>query len=306
MSKEIELNLERPEELYLITKALASQIRIDIIKLLNNNTLNVIEISERLNIPASTAGVNVRILEEAGLIHTELQPGTRGAAKVCSRRWDKVRIILEKPVSFSDRSYYINMPIGNYVDCHVSPTCGLVGVTGYIEEEDNPKVFFSPSRVNAQLLWFYKGYVEYRFPNAVLKNEKAKYVEFSFEICSEAPNYKNNWPSDITVWINGSECGTWTSPGDFGDRRGRLNPDWWPTGVTQYGMLKTWRVSKEGSFIDQTKVSDVDIDTINLEKNDYITLRIGIKEDAKNVGGVNLFGEKYGDYAQNIVMRIDY
>jgi len=45
---------------------------------------------------------------------------------------------------------------------------------------------------------------------------------------------------------------------------------------------------------------------LNIEKDDYFTLRIGVKPDAKNLGGINLFGEKFGDYQQNIMMRIDY
>ncbi len=305
MPKEIELNIERTEELYIVVKALASPIRIGIIKLLNNNPLNVIEISEHLGIPASTAGVNVRILEEAGIIHTELQPGNRGSMKVCSRRWDLIKIILENRTIFSDQSYYAIMPIGNYVDFQGSPTCGLVSQTGFIDEEDIPNGFYNPNRIHAQLLWFHKGYVEYRFPNTVLRQKKPKYVEVSLELCSEAPNYRNNWPSDITMWVNGHDCGTWTSPGDFGDRRGRLNPDWWPMGTTQYGILKTWKIDKEGSFIDEVKESDVNIDALDLEKDNYITVRIGIKEDAKNIGGINIFGEKFGDYGQDILMRID-
>jgi predicted transcriptional regulator len=35
-------------------------------------------------------------------------------------------------------------------------------------------------------------------------------------------------------------------------------------------------------------------------------MRIGIKDTAKNIGGLNLFGEKFGDHPQNIQMRLDY
>ena len=35
-------------------------------------------------------------------------------------------------------------------------------------------------------------------------------------------------------------------------------------------------------------------------------LRIGIKEDAKYVGGVNLFGREFGDTDQNILLQIAY
>lgn len=306
MSKEIELNLEKPEELYSVAKALASEIRIDIIKLLNYNCLNVNEISERLNIPASTAALNVRILEDAGLIHTELQPGTRGSMKVSSRKRDVITIVLKSSDPALDRSHYISMPIGSYVDCKTYPTCGIVGEKGYLDVEDDPRSFYNPLRFNAQLIWFHKGYLEYRFPNSILQKVNARMIEVSLELCSEAPNYHNDWPSDITMWINGIECGTWTSPADFGGRRGILNPHWWSDGSTQFGMLKNWRVNKGGCFIDENKVSEVNLNDLNLEKNDYISVRIGIKDDAKNIGGINIFGDKFGDYPQHIVMRIGY
>jgi len=48
------------------------------------------------------------------------------------------------------------------------------------------------------------------------------------EISSEAPSYNNNYPSDIVFSLKKIELGTWTSPGDFGDKRGNFNPQWWP------------------------------------------------------------------------------
>lgn len=305
MSKEIELSIERSDELYSVAKALASEVRIEILKLLNFYSLNVNEIAEHLNIPPSTAALNIRILEEVGLIHTELQPGARGSMKVCSRQRDAITILL-KPIADSHyKSFYINMPIGNFVDCRINPTCGLISDRGYIDVEDDPRGFYNPNRVNAQLIWFQKGYLEYRFPNSILQEVKPKLLEISLELCSEAPNYNNNWPSDITMWINGFDCGTWTSPGDFGGRKGKLNPPWWSARSTQFGMLKTWKVNKEGTFIDKNKCADVNIEELQLEKNDFVTVRIGIKEDALNIGGINIFGEKFGDYPQHIVMRID-
>ncbi|MGE5614256.1 MAG: ArsR/SmtB family transcription factor [Bacillota bacterium] len=305
--KQLVLCIDKKDEFYNITKALASEVRIDILKLLNSGSLNVNEIAERLNIPASTAAVNVKVLEDAGLILTELQPGVRGSMKLCSRRVDKIDIELTSQYNTGNiNTFYTNMPIGNYVDCKIFPTCGITSEKGYIDVEDNPKGFYNPERTSAQLIWFYKGYIEYRFPNSVLQHGKATLLEISLELCSEAPNYRNNWPSDITMWINGVEVGTWTSPGDFGGRRGKLNPLWWPDGSTQYGLLKTWRVVESGSYIDEMKISDVKLSSLALEKGDYISVRIGIKDDAKNVGGINIFGEKFGDHPQNIVMRIDY
>ncbi|GJM72296.1 hypothetical protein HMSSN036_45120 [Paenibacillus macerans] len=66
------------------------------------------------------------------------------------------------------------------------------------------------------------------------------------EIASEAPGVNNNYPSDITFALNEVKLGTWTSPGDYGDQRGRFTPDWWPQYTNQYGLLKQLRVTDEG------------------------------------------------------------
>lgn len=307
MAKELDLNLNGIDELAKITKALGSEVRLEIIKLLNVNSFNVNEIAEKLGIAASTVAVNIKMLEEAGLIHTELQPGVRGSMKVCSKVTDRINIDLFLSQNGNkDNFFYINMPIGNFFDFKINPTCGMVSERGYIVSEDSPRGFYTPQKHEAQLIWLHSGFLEYRFQNTLFEGTKAKGLELSMEICSEAPNYRNNWPSDITVSINGVELGTWTSPGDLGGRRGRLNPIWWPDGNTQYGLLKTWRVHKDGTYIDENRLSDVSVEDLNVESGDYISVRIEVKEDARNKGGINLFGEKFGDYEQNIVMRIDY
>jgi len=57
--------------------------------------------------------------------------------------------------------------------------------------------------MNAKLIWFGNGYLEYRFPNVTLKKKTLRKVEVSAEICSEDHEYNMDWPSDITLWING-------------------------------------------------------------------------------------------------------
>src|SRR5437867_3638551 len=75
-------------------------------------------------------------------------------------------------------------------------------------------------------------------------------LEFSMELSSEVPGTNPDWPSDITLWVNSTPVGTWTSPGDFGDKRGVYTPNWWKLEGSQYGKLKTWRVATDGTFID--------------------------------------------------------
>ena len=118
--------------------------------------------------------------------------------------------------------------------------------------------------------------------------------------------YRDPWKSDIVVEINGKRLGTWTCPSDCGGRRGLLTPNWWSDTSTQYGFLKNWRVDRSGSYLDNQRLSDVCLDDLELGRQPYIGVRIGVPADAEYVGGLNLFGEQFGDYPQSLVLRIGY
>jgi predicted transcriptional regulator len=145
--------------------------------------------------------------------------------------------------------------------------------------------------------------VEYRFPNRLPPNVLLNDIEVSFEACSEAPLHHADWPSDITVWIANVELGTWTCPADFGGERGSLTPEWWDTQNSQYGLLKVWKVTNNGTFVDGLQVSKVTLHNLSLKPGDPIPVRMGIKETAPNIGGMNLFGSKFGNYPQDIILR---
>lgn len=169
--------------------------------------------------------------------------------------------------------------------------------------EDHPSAFFLPGRFDAQLIWFKQGYLEYLFPTMPLLNVAVDFIEVSFEACSKAMNYRNEWKSDISLWINDHLIGCWQSPGDFGGRRGLLNPDWWSDSATQFGHLKTWRIDETGSYLDHARVSNKKLSELRLTERDFFTLRLGVQPDAQHVGGVNLFGAGFGDYPQHIVLK---
>lgn len=288
-----------------IAQALSIDTRIQILELLQDKKLNVNEIASSLNIPVSTATVNIKKLEEAGLIESELLTGIRGAQKVCSLKYERVVLDIKAPVS-DDNVLTISMPIGQFVHCEVEPTCGIVTESGPLGLYDDKRSFYLTERLQAQLIWFKTGYLEYHFPNILPPGTTPKDLQFIAEVCSEAPYYKNNWPSDITVWINGTEIGTWTSPGDFGGRRGLLTPKWWGIYKTQFGLLKNWKVNHEGSFIDGVKLSDVTLKDLKLDEMPYISVEIGVREDAKNPGGLNLFGKHFGNYEEDLLLLFEY
>ncbi|OPA73290.1 ArsR family transcriptional regulator [Paenibacillus selenitireducens] len=304
----LELIIDESERLRIVAHALSSDIRINIIKLLNFNKENIVDIAEKLNLPVSTVASNIKVLEGAGLIVTEVQAASRGTMKLCTVNFNEIHMNLNVNAGYNDptKVYQIDMPVGCYTDCEIHPTCGLINDNGIVKPQDEPSYFFHPGRVSAQLIWFHRGYVDYKFPVTSDTNMNIKSIQFSMELCSEAPGYDHNWPSDITVWINDTEIGTWTCPGDFGDRRGKLNPLWLPDNHTQYGLLKTWKVDNGGSYLDDVKISDIRLPDISFKMNKYIKFRIGIKPYSENIGGINLFGKEFGDYSQDIIMRIIY
>lgn len=306
-NRHISLSLSELERLCPVAKALSSPMRVKMISLLGIRPMNVNELAEALSLPVSTAALNVRQLEEAGLISTEIQPGIRGAMKLCSRRIDSVSMRLVSEMRDGMSALTLQLPIGSYSSAdNIQSECGMVSDHAWIGETNAPRSFYHPDRFGAQMLWFRSGELEYRFSLGEIDPEQVAFIEFSMEMSSNAPMYREDFKSDIHVVVNGVTLGTWVSPGDYGGRRGRLNPSWWSDTSSQYGLLKTWRVDASGSKLDGEALSGVTLADLNLAALDYISLRVGVDADSEHVGGLNLFGEKFGDFAQGVVMRVGY
>jgi predicted transcriptional regulator len=296
-----------PEDSIGVLKGLSSPVRIKILRLLHlNGPMNVNEISAALGLPQSTVATNVQVLETAELIRTETSKASKGQQKICSARFDEVVIRLDgAPARQQDHLIEVAMPLGLYTSCHVSAPCGLCSTEQVIGLLDVPDFFLDPGRMRAALLWFGRGHVEYKFPNnAKIAGAEIEAIEFSLEMSSEAPGTNSDWPSDISLWVNDALIGTWISPGDFGDRRGKFTPRWWKLEGSQYGKLTTWTISDKGCFVDGVGVSRVTLDQLHLADHHSIRLKIGIEEKAQRPGGVNIFGRGFGNYDQDIVMRL--
>jgi predicted transcriptional regulator len=296
-----------PEEGIEVLRGLASPARIKILKALHiKGPMNVNDIAASLELPQSTVSSNVQILEDAGLIRTETQKARKGNQKICHSTFDEVLVMFKEDTApLRANTIEVAMPLGLYTRCEVSAPCGLCSTAGIIGLLDVPDTFLDPERMNAGLIWFTRGFVEYQFPNnAKLGKNEIESMEFLMELSSEVPGTSADWPSDITVAVNGKEVGTWTSPGDFGDKRGVYTPDWWKLKGSQYGKLKSWRVSREGTYVDGMKVSPVSLKDLDVDTHHSIRLRIGVKDDARHPGGINIFGRGFGNYDQDIVLRL--
>ncbi len=174
------------------------------------------------------------------------------------------------------------MPIGLFFDYEVHPTCGIASETGMIGFEDSADAFADPRRSSAQILWFGTGFVEYRMP---IGHQAGRAI------------------ASLAVSV---EVGTFTSPGDPGDRPSHLNPSWWPGSRSQYGFLKQWRCTPEGSYVDGVRVSDITVEDLGVNSQGTVTVRFGVKESARNRGGMNLFGRRFGNHPQDIRMTVEF
>ncbi|MGO4345281.1 ArsR/SmtB family transcription factor [Paenibacillus sp. MCAF9] len=299
------MKIELSEQSLPIFEAISSNVRIQMIHLLSKKSMNIRELAEALGLSSAIMTMHVKKLEKAGIIKSEMTPGKGGAAqKVCSLSMDGLEIAFPRKDVVQRESRRTEVSIGHYTDLNIVPTCGICTTEKVIGIFDDPRYFLDPDRVNAKILWFSQGYIEYKIPNFLLTSESPDELEISMEISSEAPLTNMNWPSDLTFFFNGVNVGMWTSPADYGGK-GKLNPSWWFDDVNQFGLLKRLIIKKDGTYMDGLRLSDVSLDQIDIS-NSHWTFRIAILEDAEHIGGFTLFGSGFGNYNQDLIFKLYY
>jgi len=215
----------------------------------------------------------------------------------------------------------VAIPIGAYFEKVIHPPCGFI-THDEVLPFDDPKVFDNPKHYLAQLIWFGgEGFLEYKIKNPLPPETQIKTLTLFLEVCAEAQNYDLNRLTDLSIYINGEKIASYSIKGDFGGKRGKYAiPEWWPLNNTQYGRPITIEVRDDGVYIADNydewisgnilrltyqKVSDIDIKNLDLHQ-DSLTLRIAVDKNAEHRGGMNLFGEKFGNYAKTITLGLEY
>lgn len=300
------LHIKFLEEGLEIFKALGSEIRIEIIKILMQNPgMNLNELASQLHITNGALTNHVKKLEECGLLIISNDPSGHGNQKKYSVHLDKILIDLDFQEDYKNL-YQTSIKIGHYAGYEIYPTCGISSATALIGELDDARYFSHPDRYEADILWFTRGYVEYIIPNFIPYCQKVDQITFSLEIGSEAPGVNDIWPSDISFFLNDVKIAVWVSPGDFGSVRGIFTPEWWHQNWNQYGFLKVLVINKKGTFIDGIKVSDITIDKFHFDYRSKIKLKFAVEADAEHIGGLTIFGSNFGNYNQDIEVMIKY
>jgi len=286
-----------------ILKVLSNPTRCAILEVVADGPLSVSEITTLTGLDQATVSQHIQALEKVGLVRTSYISGVRGRRKMVQRAVDNILLHLPAKDEAEEEEQTIEMPIGLYTDIHVEPPCGFLTAHQLVYPVDTASTFLHPERVNSELIWLRDGYIEYSFPYTLGRDYRPTHIEVSAEVCSETIDYKEDFPSDLTVWINGIEIGTIRMPGDMGARYGALTPSWIPKTHTKYGFLNIWTANGDGLWVNQFKGAEGSIGDLKLSPSEPIIVRFGFKEGSIH-GGLNIFGSHFGDFEQAIRMRI--
>ena len=291
-----------------VFRALGSEARIKIVHLLaQNRSMNLNELATSLGLTNGALTAHIRKLEECGLIRVEVQHSGRGLQKVCSLVEDQ--ILLNVFPAFEERDlkmYETQIRIGHYSDYSLSAQCGLAGSGGLIGPEDEIRSFSFPDRLEAELLWFHEGYIEYRIPNLLPENQKIVQLTLSFEIGSAEIGSEDDPQSEILFFLNGQKLGRWLSFRSQDSDRGLYTPAWWKRPQMQHGFLKMLVINQAGVFLDGAKLVDEVNDTALPDTSGEMKFRFEVHNKDGHNGGIALFGENFGNYKQGIHARIHY
>jgi predicted transcriptional regulator len=289
-----------------ILEALGSESRLRIINLLADGEFNIKQIAEKLYLSSGIVTRHVKQLEEAGLISTKIVSTNSGSHKICRLAVDELYIRFPSNVFPDYNIHQTYIPVGHFTDYYATPTCGLATQQNYIGELDEPMYFMDSKRMEAEIIWLTDGFLEYKIPNLLnLETENPELLEISLEMASEFPVSNNNWPSDIGFYINDIYVGNWTVPGNYSDVRGKLTPDWWPDRNSQYGLLKTLRITAHETLVDGDSISEVNLNDIPLDGS-LIKIKLAVENTNDHSGGLTIFGKQFGNYPQHIIYKMYY
>ncbi len=292
------------EETILFAKAVSSPLRLDILYyIFNNKGCSLNDLADVFKVSRAAITQHTKILVDADLIEIRPLMGSKDARKACYVKEDKFIISLRNQADMND-IYEAEIPIGQYINHNITPTCGISTSKAVIGKVDKPRYFDDPLRMNAGILWFTTGFIEYRLPNYLEDNMPIE-IQLTMELASEAPGVAENWPSDISFYLNDVYLGKYTLPGDFGEvDKGLYTPEWWPDNWNQYGQLLLLSINSKGCFMDGKQVSNTTIESLKLNKDSEFIFKIAALDSAKHVGGLTLFGRNFGNYNQDIKFRV--
>jgi predicted transcriptional regulator len=279
---------------------------VSILELLRSEgSMSMADIAARLNVTNGALTPHIRQLSDCSLINVNLVAGKHGLTHMCLAQ--DMPILIDAPRAGSPtNTYETEIGVGHFAGYEAYPTCGLATTDHLIGREDEPRHFASPERMNAGIVWIGLGYFDYVLHNFLQPDQQLIDLQISMELASEAPGSSEDWPSDLHFYLNGRLLCVWTSPGDYARMRGIYTPNWWDRNWNQYGLFKLLSIDSTGTFIDGLKRSDVTLDDLRISHSTPLIFSIAAPREAKNAGGLTIFGRGFGNYDQGIRVRMHY
>lgn len=288
-----------------IGKALSSKLRIKMLQQIHLSPLTVTDLAKLNKITTSTVIFHTTILEEAKLIQMKYKPGKKGKTQVFFIGHLKLEIDYTTYKDIKEKKHIQSIPIGQFTNANFDEYVRFATTKQMYRIEKNDA--FNPLMRNAELIWTGGGKIEYSFSNQFAFDNLIRELNISFEICSETFGHLNDWKSDVTFAINDIELTTYTCPGDYGGKRGKLNPEWWASSYTQYGDLITISINCDGVFLNNQLVNKkITLNDLKLTDYNRILFSLYNKKNAEYYGGFNLFGKAFGNYEQDILLTVIY
>ena len=265
-------------------KTLGSDVRMRIVELLSERgEMNMNEIASALELTNGALTAHIRRLEECGIIHTVTECTGHGNQKRCSMKVDQILVNGRTEEVREIRVKDEELQIGYFDAFDVTAPCGLCSVYSMIGREDDADYFALPDRLQAGLLWFSEGYLEYRIPNMLPDSQ-----------------------AEIDFYLNERKIATWVTPPEFQWSKGIYTPAWWYGRERQFGLMKMIVVTRIGTYFDGMKISEVGLGDFTAEELRHLKLRIGVEKRGRYQGGVALYGTGFGNYNQDIHVRVHY
>ncbi len=185
--------------------------------------------------------------------------------------------------------------------------------------------FSAPNHVLADYMFFISGSVTYRHSVPMPSDARVDSLSYAVEVSSEYPGASFSWSSDLTVSVNGVPIGTWRIPGDpsgqygMAVQRNKLSAD-----SSQYGWLTQWTVDATGTYfeakfrviaeqelgpIPRFKISSKTLNDLNLIPGRPIAITLSVPGPhgaQTGNGGLNVYGDTWGDYPIDPTLTINY
>lgn len=286
-----------------LADALGNVQRLKIIKCVIETPKSITELSNILDLPASNVMFHSRILEDAKLIKFTITNRTTFISMLTNDVIFKLDEMPQKDITHIHNEYDYEIKIGNYLGIDFFGSKHIIANTKYEKIDIEHNNIFTSKRFDLELLGLASSIVTYPL-EPIKEDEYLTQLHISLEICSEAPYYRNDFISDIEFFIDDVFICEYRLKGDYGGRKGLLNPSWYPLSNTQYGELLHIDISKLGVTINGFLVNDkINIDNIDLSGDKIHTLKFGNNFKKGTRGGMNIFGKCFGDHPQHINIK---